>query len=173
LIALVGSTVRGVVYGVLGTALGQGIMAAIGFTIVGLPAPFFWALLVALLSFVPVGPPVIWCGATLWLVVQGDVGWAIFMAVWGLLGISGIDNILRPFLISRNAKLSFLPVMLGVLGGLLAFGLIGVFLGPTLLAVGMNMVKEFARGDRGANKGAAAPGLAPPLATPPDPTQSS
>lgn len=148
LIEQVGSTVRGVVYGVLGTALGQGIMAAIGFTIVGLPAPLFWALLVAMLSFLPVGPPLIWTGATVWLAMQGSTGWAIFMGVWGLVGISGIDNFLRPYLISRNAKLSFLSVMLGVLGGLLAFGLIGVFLGPTLLAVGMNITKEFARGGR-------------------------
>jgi predicted PurR-regulated permease PerM len=144
LIALVGNTVRGVVYGLLGTALGQGIMAAIGFSIVGLPAPFFWALLVVLLSFIPVGPPAIWIGATIWLLMQESFGWAVFMAVWGLVGISGIDNVLRPYLISRNAKLSFLPVMLGVLGGIAVFGLIGIFLGPTLLAVGMNMVKEFA-----------------------------
>ncbi len=148
LMALVGSTVRGVVYGLLGTALGQGIMAAIGFAIVDLPAPIFWALLVGLFSFIPVGPAVIWVGATVWLIVQGSVGWAIFMGLWGLIGISGIDNILRPFLISRNAKLSFLPVMLGVLGGLAAFGLIGVFLGPTLLAVGMNMAREFTNRNR-------------------------
>jgi predicted PurR-regulated permease PerM len=101
-----------------------------------------------LFSFIPVGPAVIWVGASVWLIVQGSVGWAIFMGLWGLIGISGIDNILRPFLISRNAKLSFLPVMLGVLGGLAAFGLIGVFLGPTLLAVGMNMAREFTNRNR-------------------------
>lgn len=143
------STLRGVVYGVLGTALAQGIMAAIGFSIVGLPAALFWALLVSMLSFLPVGPPIIWVGATVWLVTQGATGWAVFMALWGLVGISGIDNVLRPVLISRNAKLSFLPVLLGVMGGLLAFGLIGVFLGPTLLAVGMGIAKEFAHGGHG------------------------
>ncbi len=146
LIEVAGATVRGVVYGVLGTALGQGIMAAIGFTIAGVPAPLFWSLLVAMLSFLPVGPPLIWVGATIWLVSQGSTGWAVFMGLWGLLGISGIDNVLRPILISRNAKLSFLPVLLGVMGGLMAFGLIGVFLGPTLLAVGLSVAKEFARG---------------------------
>ena len=147
LIEVISTTVRGVVYGVLVTALGQGIMAAIGFTIVGLPAPLFWALVVGILSFLPVGPPFVWIGATIWLVAQGSPGWAIFMVVWGVLGISGVDNILRPILISRSAKLSFLPVLLGVLGGVLAFGLIGVFLGPTLLAVGMSVAKEFTGGD--------------------------
>ncbi|MDD5705582.1 MAG: AI-2E family transporter [Kiritimatiellae bacterium] len=146
LIDLVGKTVRGVVYGVLGTALGQGIMAAIGFTIAGLPAALFWALLVTVLSVLPIGPPLVWMGATIWLVMQGSTGWAIFMGLWGLVCISGIDNVLRPFLISRNAKLSFLPVFLGVLGGLMAFGLIGVFLGPTLLAVGISIAREFTRG---------------------------
>lgn len=147
LIDVTSKTIRAVVYGVLVTALGQGIMAAIGFTIVGLPAPLFWALVVGILSFLPVGPPFVWIGATIWLAAQGSPGWAVFMVVWGVLGISGVDNILRPILISRTAKLSFLPVLLGVLGGVLAFGLIGVFLGPTLLAVGMSVVKEFAGGD--------------------------
>jgi predicted PurR-regulated permease PerM len=167
LITLTGRTVRGVVYGLLGTALGQGIMAAIGFSITGVPAPFFWALVVALLSFLPFGPPIIWIGASCWLLVQGAIGPAVFMAVWGLIGISGIDNVLRPILISRNAKLSFLPVMLGVLGGLMAFGLIGVFLGPTLLAVGMNLAKEFGNGRRGpTTEDAAISAVAPDDATP-------
>jgi len=168
LFTLVSGTVRGVVYGVLGTALGQGIMAAIGFRIVGLPAPFFWALMVGLLSFLPFGPPLVWIGATVWLLTQDAPGWAIFMAVWGLAGISGIDNVLRPILISRNAKLSFLPVLLGIMGGVLAFGLIGVFLGPTLLAVGMSVAREFAGGGH-RRKTPAAPSAAdsaPPPAAP-------
>jgi predicted PurR-regulated permease PerM len=160
LIEVAEATVRGVVYGILGTALGQGIMAAIGFSIVGLPASLFWALVVSLLAFLPFGPPIVWIGATLWLVLQDSIGWAVFMAVWGLVGISGIDNVLRPILISRNAKLSFLPVLLGVMGGLMAFGLIGVFLGPTLLAVGMGIAKEFAHGGHGDSAVAAAAGPA-------------
>lgn len=166
LIDVAGSTVRGVVYGILGTALGQGIMAAIGFSIAGVPAPIFWALLVSMLSFLPVGPPVIWVGATIWLLMQGATGWAIFMGLWGLIGISGIDNILRPLLISRNAKLSFLPVFLGVTGGVMAFGLIGVFLGPTLLAVGLSVAKEFAGG--GHEESPAKAPLTTPLNTQPD-----
>ena len=168
LFALAGTTVRGVVYGLLGTALGQGIVAAIGFAIVGLPAPFFWALMVALLSVVPVGPPLIWIGATVWLLLQESFGWALFMALWGLVGISGIDNVLRPYLISRNAKLSFLTVLLGVLGGVAAFGLIGIFLGPTLLAVGLNIAKEFAGRGRHEASGGAPAGPAP--ASSPAPT---
>lgn len=168
LFTLVSTTIRGVVYGVLGTALGQGIMAAIGFRIVGLPAPFFWALMVGLLSFIPFGPPLIWIGATAWLLIQDMPGWALFMAIWGVAGISGIDNVIRPILISRNAKLSFLPVLLGIMGGVIAFGLIGVFLGPTLLAVGMSVAREFASGGH-LKKAATAMGteaVVPPPATP-------
>ncbi len=148
LITVVGSTIRAVVYGVLGTALAQGIVAAIGFRMAGIPAAYFWALLIALLAFLPIGPATVWVTATLWLLLQGSIGWAVFMFFWGFIGISGIDNVVRPMLISRNAKLSFLPVMLGVFGGLLAFGMIGLFLGPTLLAVGMSLAKEFAQSDR-------------------------
>ena len=165
LFALAGTTIRGVVYGLLGTALGQGIVAAIGFRIVGLPAPFFWALMVALLSVIPVGPPLVWIGASVWLLLQESFGWALFMAIWGLVGISGIDNVLRPYLISRNAKLSFLTVLLGVLGGIAVFGLVGVFLGPTLLAVGLNIAKEFA--SRGQRETAAPAAAAPRIASPP------
>lgn len=161
LIEVAEATVRGVVYGILGTALGQGIMAAIGFSIVGLPAALFWALVVSLFSFLPFGPPIIWMAATAWLAIEGSTGWAVFMAVWGLVGISGIDNVLRPILISRNAKLSFLPALLGVMGGLLAFGLIGVFLGPTLLAVGLGMAKEFAHGGHRGLADAVASGTPP------------
>jgi predicted PurR-regulated permease PerM len=168
LIDVASKTVRGVVYGVLGTALAQGIMAAIGFSIADLPAPVFWALLVSLLSFLPVGPPLVWIGATVWLALQDSVGRAVFMAIWGLLGISGIDNIIRPFIISRNAKLSFLPVFLGVLGGVAAFGLIGIFIGPTLLAVGMSIAREFATAGRHApaETPPAAAAAAPPLPPP-------
>ncbi len=172
LFALAGTTVRGVVYGLLGTALGQGIVAAIGFVIAGIPAPFFWALMVALLSVVPVGPPLIWGGATVWLLLQESYGWAIFMALWGLVGISGIDNVLRPYLISRNAKLSFLTVLLGVLGGVVAFGLIGIFLGPTLLAVGLNIAKEFAGRGRNVTT-AVAPSEPVPAPAPPSPATAA
>ena len=95
------------------------------------------------LSVVPVGPPLIWGGAALWLFQQGQTGWAVFVAAWGLLLVSTVDNVLKPFIISRGANMPFAVVFLGVLGGVLAFGVIGVFLGPTLLAVGYRLLTDW------------------------------
>jgi predicted PurR-regulated permease PerM len=92
------------------------------------------------LSLVPVGPPLIWGGAALWLFAQGQTGWGVFMLVWGLVLISGVDNVVKPMLISRGSSLPFLLVLLGVLGGVLAFGFVGMFIGPTLLAVGYSLM---------------------------------
>lgn len=145
LIQVVGNTVRGVVYGILGTALAQGVVAAIGFGIAGIPWAPMLGLLTFFLSFIPFGPPLLWIPLTLWLFSKGDVSWGLFMGVWGAACISGIDNVVRPYLISRESDLSFALVFLGVLGGLLAFGFIGLFLGPTLLAVGHCLIQEFLR----------------------------
>jgi len=148
LLAVAGNTVKGVVYGILGAALAQGILAGLGYWIAGLPGPFLLGLLTCFLALVPVGPPLIWVPATLWLFNQGDVGWAVFMGLWGFFGISGIDNVVKPYLIAEGSALPFILVILGVLGGLLAFGVIGVFLGPTLLAVGYVLLKDWTRTDR-------------------------
>lgn len=140
---MVGATVKGVVYGILGTALAQGILAGIGFWIVGAPATLLLALLTFFLGLVPMGPPLVWGPVALWLFNRGFVGWSIFMAIYGTFVISGIDNVLKPYLISRGSKMPFALVFLGVFGGVIAFGFIGVFLGPTLLAVGYSLVQEW------------------------------
>jgi predicted PurR-regulated permease PerM len=141
-----GATVVSVVYGILGTALAQGLLAGIGFYIAGIPLAALLGLATFFLSIVPVGPPLVWIPAALWLYVQGSPGWAIFVLVWGLVVVSGVDNILKPMLISRGTQLPFVMVFLGVLGGALAFGLIGVFLGPTLLVVGNRLLHEWSQG---------------------------
>jgi predicted PurR-regulated permease PerM len=143
LLTVAGNTVRGVVYGILGTALVQAVTAGIGFLIAGVPGAGVLTLLTFFLSVVPLGPPLIWVPAALWLFHQGSTGWGIFMLVWGL-GVSSIDNVVKPWLISQGSEMPFLLIFLGVLGGALAFGFIGVFLGPTLLAVGFRVVKEWA-----------------------------
>jgi predicted PurR-regulated permease PerM len=143
LVSVVGSTIRGVVYGFLGTAMVQGVLAAIGFFIVGVPGALLLGLLTFFLALVPFGPPLVWIPVTAWLVAHDQIGLAIFMAVWGLIAISGIDHFLRPYLISREAHLPFVLVFLGALGGILVFGFIGIFLGPTLLAVGYGILHEF------------------------------
>jgi predicted PurR-regulated permease PerM len=139
----ISQTVRGVMYGLLGTALAQALVAAIGFMIAGVPAVPLLAVLVFVSSLIPVGPPIIWGGAALWLFAQGDTGWGIFMLVWGLVLISGVDNVVRPMLISRGSSLPFLLTLLGVLGGVIAFGFVGMFIGPTLLAVGYSLMSEW------------------------------
>lgn len=134
-------TIVGVVYGILGTAFVQGVLAAIGFLIAGVPAALLLGALTFILSVVPVGPPLVWGGATIWLVNQDELGWAIFMAIYGFVVISGVDNVVKPLLISHGARLPFALVLLGVLGGIFAFGFIGIFLGPTLLAVGYSLLQ--------------------------------
>jgi predicted PurR-regulated permease PerM len=143
LTAVAGGTIRSVVYGILGTAFAQAILAATGLWIAGVPGALLWGMLTFFLSVVPVGPPLVWGGAVLWLVSEGSIGWAVFMAVWGFFGISGIDNIIKPYLISRGSRLPFILTLLGVLGGALAFGFIGVFLGPLLLALGYRLLQEW------------------------------
>ena len=131
----------GVVYGILGTALAQGVVAGIGFLIAGVPGAALLGLLTFFLSVVPVGPPMIWIPAAIWLFVQGSTGWAIFLGLWGVFVVSMVDNVLKPMIISHGSHLPFMLVLLGVLGGVAAFGFVGIFLGPTLLAVGYRMVK--------------------------------
>lgn len=149
LLDVTGNTVIGVVYGILGTALAQGTLAAIGFLIAGVPGALLLGLATFFMSVTPVGPPLIWGPAAIWLFYHGSTGWAIFLIFWGVLIIGLIDNVLKPMLISRGSSLPFILVFLGVLGGVVAFGFIGVFLGPTLLAVGYRVVTEWADGKMG------------------------
>lgn len=138
-----GGTIRGVVYGILGTAMAQGLIAWIGFTIAGVPAAVLLGLMTFLVSVIPMGPPLIWIPASIWLFQNGSVGMGIFMIVWGAFGISLIDNFIRPLIISQGNKMPFVLIFMGVLGGGLAFGLIGIFLGPTLLAVAFRLGDEW------------------------------
>ena len=138
------NTVRGVMFGLLGTALAQGFVAALGFAIAGVPGALMLGAATSLLSLIPVGPPLIWGGAAIWLFNQGSAGWGVFMLLWGVLLISTVDNVVKPLLISRGSNLPFLLVLFGVMGGVLAFGFIGIFIGPTLLAVAYSLVQEWA-----------------------------
>ena len=144
LLDLAASTMRGVVYGILGTAVVQGVLMAIGLWIAGIGAAPLLGLATFFLSPVPVGPPLIWLPAGIWLIYQGNVGWGVFMLLWGALVVSTVDNVLKPLIISRGSNLPFILVLLGVLGGVVAFGFIGVFLGPVLLALGLALLSEWA-----------------------------
>jgi len=144
MLVVAGDTTRAVVYGILGTALAQGVLMGIGLHVAGIKAAPLLGLVTFFLSPIPVGPPIVWLGAAGWLFSEGQNGWAIFILAWGGLVVSSIDNFLKPMIISRGSDLPFVLVLLGVLGGVVAFGFIGVFLGPVLLALGYALVKEWA-----------------------------
>src|SRR5271165_1286043 len=146
LILVTGATVRGVVYGILGTAVVQGILTAIGLWISGVPRPVLLGSIAGLLAVLPIGAPLVWIPASIWLLGSGHLGWGIFLAIYGVGAISGSDSLIRPWFIARGAQLPFLLTILGVLGGALAFGLLGIFLGPVLLGIGYTLVNEWARG---------------------------
>jgi predicted PurR-regulated permease PerM len=135
------NAIRGVVYGLIGTALAQAAVAFVGFVIAGVPGAFLLAAVTFILSLVPMGPVVIWGGAAAWLYFHGSVGMAIFMVIWGVAVISSVDNFIKPILMSRAGNLSMLLVVLGVFGGAVAFGFIGLFIGPALLAVAWNVLR--------------------------------
>jgi predicted PurR-regulated permease PerM len=144
LIQVTGATVRGVVYGILGTAVVQGILTAFGLWLSGVPRPVLLGFIAGTLSVLPIGAPVVWIPASIWLMSSGHYGWGIFLAVYGVGAVSGADSVIRPWFIARGAQLPFMLTVLGVLGGALAFGLLGIFLGPVLLGIGFTLVNEWA-----------------------------
>ena len=138
---------RAIVFGTTLTALLQGLLLGIGFAIAGLPSPVVFGVLAALLSMLPVcGGAFVWVPAVGWLFYDGRWGFAIFMIIWGLM-LSGLDNVLRPLLISGRARISALAVFVGVLGGIPAFGAIGVIAGPVVLSLVLALI-EFAEESR-------------------------
>lgn len=135
LLKLVGDTTRAVIFGVVLTALSQGALVAIGFLIAGLPSPVVYGVATAVFALLPVGgAALVWIPAVIYLAVTSEWGWAIFMLVWGS-GVSISDNILRPILVSSQAPVSTLAVFVGVIGGISAFGMIGLIIGPVVLTV--------------------------------------
>jgi predicted PurR-regulated permease PerM len=143
LIQVAGGTVHGVIYGILGTALAQGLVAWVGFWIAGVPGAVLLASLTFFFAVIPFGPPLIWLPASFWLFANDQAGMGVFMLLWGVFAISSVDNFLRPFLISQGSKMPFALIFCGVIGGALSFGLVGVFLGPTLLAVVYRLIDEW------------------------------
>ena len=144
IVDLIGGVTRGVVYGLLGTAVVQGLMTWFGLWLTGVPRPALLAVIAGTISIMPVGAPLVWIPATLWLFAQGQTGWAIFLGLYGAFGISSADNVIRPWLIARGADLPLLLTLLGALGGVFAFGFLGLFLGPVMLAVGFTLLKDWA-----------------------------
>jgi predicted PurR-regulated permease PerM len=137
-----GDVTRAVVFGTVVTSLLQGACVSIGFMFVGLPSPVVFGVLSAVLSVLPVGGTAfVWGPAVAWLFATGRVGAAIFLLVWGLLVVALADNLLRPMLISGRTEVPTLAVFIGVLGGLAAFGLVGMFLGPLVISLAVALVR--------------------------------
>jgi predicted PurR-regulated permease PerM len=133
-VVLAGQAIRAVALGVVVTALVQSIMGGIGLAVAGVPfAPVLTAAMF-LLAVAQIGAaPVLFC-ASVWIYWSGDTAWAIAMLVWTIL-VGSLDNILRPILIRQGADLPLLLIFAGVIGGLITFGLVGLFVGPVVLAV--------------------------------------
>lgn len=142
LLAYLGDVTRAVVVGTLVTAAVQGVLLGIGFAIVGLPSPVVFGVLGAVLSVVPFGgTAIVWLPGVLWLASQGHYGSAVFLAIWGVGPVSSIDQFLRPMLISGRTEIPTLAVFIGVLGGLAAFGFLGLFIGPVVIALTIALLK--------------------------------
>ncbi len=150
-LAVAENTMTGVVYGIIGTALAQGILAGLGFWVAGVPGAFFLGLTTSAASLVPMGPPLIWLPASVWL-MQSEPYWGAALFFWGLLVVSTVDNIIKPLFIHRGSALPLLLVLLGIFGGVLSFGFLGIFIGPVLLAIGYALIKEWAPDEPPARK---------------------
>jgi predicted PurR-regulated permease PerM len=146
LIAVAGATIRGVVDGLIGANLIQAILAALGFWAAGVPGAFLLGFLVFFLTVIPFGAGLIWIPAVLW-VMQVDTTKAMLLAAWCILVFPVLENVVRPYLVKRGISLPGLLVLLGMLGGLAAFGFLGVFLGPTLLALAYTLIEEWSAPD--------------------------
>jgi predicted PurR-regulated permease PerM len=142
-VAIVRSTIRGVFRGLLGTCAVQAGLAMIGFLIAGVPGVVLLGMATFFLSVVPLGPALLWLPSALWLGSNGKTGMAIFLAVWGLVVVGGSENVVRPLLMGKGIQAPIAVVFLGVIGGVLAFGFLGLFIGPTILTVGYNLFQEW------------------------------
>lgn len=139
----VGGMTKAVVWGLIATAIAQGVVAGLGYWVAGVPAPVLLGAVTALIALIPFGTPFAWGSIGVWLLMSGDTFAGIGLLLWGTLVVSWVDNLVRPLVISNATQIPFLLVMFGVLGGLAAFGLIGLFLGPVVLAVLVAVWREW------------------------------
>ncbi|MFI5328134.1 MAG: AI-2E family transporter, partial [Candidatus Rokuibacteriota bacterium] len=138
----VAAVTRAVVFGSLLTAVVQGVLVGIGFALVGLPSPVVFGAVAAVASLIPfVGTALIWVPAVGVLFLQGRWVAAVLLAVWSVAVVSSADNVVRPLFISGRAQISTLPVFLGLIGGLSAFGPIGLVVGPVVVALTLALLR--------------------------------
>ena len=139
---LAAKSVRAVAQGVVITALAQSLLAGIGLAVIGVPYASLLTALIFMLTIAQIGAGPVLIPAIIWLFWKGSTGWGVAMLVWSAIVMS-MDGFMRPILIRRNANLPLLLIFAGVIGGLIAFGVIGLFIGPVLLAVSYTLMKAW------------------------------
>jgi len=144
IIDIVGKNIQAVVVGIAGTAVAQGSLAGFGLVIAGVPNAVSLGLASIILSLIPFGHALIWMPVAYSLYSQGEIFWALFLVGWGFIVVGTIDNFIKPLLIGRGTTLPMMFIIIGMVGGALNFGVLGVFIGPTLLAVAYTLLREWA-----------------------------
>ena len=142
LVETISASIAANLYGVIAVAAAQATLGAIGYTIAGLPSVMLWSVATFMFSMIPLaGAASVWVVASLYLLAIGNWPKAIFLACWGAGLISTADNIVRPLVMSGKVKLHTLLIFFSLLGGVRAFGIIGLFVGPIIVSVAMALVK--------------------------------
>ena len=168
-VQLAGDAIRGVALGVGVTAVVQSILGGIGLAMVGVPFAGLLSALMFMLCIAQVGPALVLVPAVVWVYWSGSPGWGTFLLVWTVI-VTSLDNVLRPALIRMGADLPLLLIFAGVIGGLLAFGLVGIFVGPVVLAVGYTLLEAWmAEADPVPAAPPSLPAAAPPAEPPAEP----
>lgn len=143
-IRLAGQAIRGVALGVVVVAIGQAVLGGVGLAVAGVPFVAILTAIMFLLCVIQLGPwPVLLCGVA-WLAWKGSYGWAIALGIWTIV-VGTLDNVVRPILITKGAQLPLLLIFAGVVGGLIAFGLVGIFVGPMVLGVAYTLLVAWVR----------------------------
>jgi predicted PurR-regulated permease PerM len=143
LLDVAAQTIRGVAAGIIFTAFLQAALLVLGLVVVGAPGPVLLGFLTFFLLVLQLPNWLVWIPVVVWLGYKGETGLAIFLSIWGTFVVSTIDNFIRPYLISQGARLPLLLIFVGVIGGLFAYGFIGLFVGATLLGVGYTIFRSW------------------------------
>jgi len=146
-VVLVGQAIRGVALGVVLTALLQSVIGGIGLAIAGIPMAALLTALIFLMCIAQIGAGLVMFAAVAWLFWTGDVAWGVFLLIWSIV-VTTMDNFIRPFLIKQGADLPIVLIFAGVIGGLLGFGLVGIFVGPVVLAVSYTLLDAWVKAER-------------------------
>jgi predicted PurR-regulated permease PerM len=146
-VVLAGQAIRGVALGVVVTAVVQSALGGIGLALAGVPMAAVLTALMFMLCIAQLGPILVLLPAVAWLYWSGDSGWGTFLLVWTAV-VGSLDNVLRPYLIKKGADLPLLLIFAGVIGGMLTLGLVGIFVGPVVLAVAYTLLDAWVEDDR-------------------------